>query len=193
MASPTPAGGIAPGDARALESLSEMLVLAAVARAERHKQAPGVSLLVVAEHLDLPRSTGSTRRLGPFIERLRDEGAITQAAAYARDGWTLTPLGRRRLTRARRAGKLPALPESPQHRRWRRERQRASEEIDALRAELFSTLAQAASHLYARSATSEDWRRLARGLQIQCSRLARTIYSLRERPEPDDTPAGPLL
>ena len=169
--------------------LSEMLVLAAIARAERHKQAAGVSWRVVAEHLDLPRSRASAEALRPIVERLVDGRAITQA----RDGWALTPGGRRRLMRARRTGRLPVLPESPRHRRWRRERQSATEAIQRVRARLTSILAEVASHLYSESGSSEQWRHFARRLQIECTALARASECLNEQPEPDDTPLSPPL
>lgn len=168
-------------------ALSGGLVLAAIARAECHLQAEGVQRARIAEHLGFTPGAATTRRLGPQIDELVEMGAVRQFRRHGSKVWGLTPAGRRRLARARRAGQPLELPEAPQHRLWRLAREKAASELDDLRAQLREELGQAHALLDSHAGSAEEWSELALRLRDCCARLATADYCLRQWPEPDDS------
>lgn len=125
--------------------VSEIEVLAAVARAELHatgrRRAPYVS--DISYHLGWRYSGAATLRLRPHLERLVSAGhlATVELSRHERrtQKWTTTAAGRRRLASA---GPVE-LPESPQHRRWRQDRDVAAWALDAVRAEAAAVIEEA--------------------------------------------------
>jgi hypothetical protein len=95
-------------------------MLAAIHRAELHtgRGKRGVPLMFIKEHLNLPRGSSGKTQLRAQLDRLQTSGLIEHSRRHSTDVWTVTPVGRRRLAAARRAGRAE-LPESPQHRAWR--------------------------------------------------------------------------
>jgi hypothetical protein len=171
-------------DPRSLEAVSELLMLAAIDRAERHSQKAGVAWSPIVDHLGFARSAATTRRLRPLVERLTDAGAVTRSTRHGSPIWGLTRSGRRRLAR-RRAEPLE-LPESPQHRQWRQARCKAEREIEALRRQVRANLAEANVLLDRESGGSQRWFALAQRLGEQCVALGSATYCLHEWAEPDD-------
>ncbi len=112
------------GELRRFESVSDGLVLAAVERAERHRELEreGVMMSGIAEHLGVVPSSWTTRRLRPRLDALIAEGSLARSRRHGVVVWELTDDGRGRLERMRRAGEIEELPESPQHRAWRHAR-----------------------------------------------------------------------
>jgi hypothetical protein len=173
-------------DAHAAERLSDVHILAAIGRAERHTEASGVRMITIAEHLGLVGGSATTRILRPRIKVLIEAGTVKQFRLYGAKVWGLTPNGRGRVTRARRAGRLPALPEAPQHSQWRLARIQAAGEIELLHEQLSGALEHAASLIAAPHGGSEAWSELGQRLRVLCARLAVAHYCLHEWPEPDD-------
>jgi hypothetical protein len=175
-----------PGEAPSVEQISDLLILAAIARAECHAEIDGVRMARIAAHLGLPSATRATRGLHPRISALVELGTVRQFRLLGAKVWGLTPGGRRRLARARRAGSLPKLAEAPQHREWRLSRIQATEEIELLYEELGGALAQAAELIATRGGGSEAWIELGDRLRKHCTKLAIAHHALHEWPEPDD-------
>jgi hypothetical protein len=182
---------VVPVELGRFEPVSDVLVLAAVERAERHREREreGVWLPVIVAHLGFVHGSWTTRRLRPQLEALRSAGALSCARRHGLVVWGLTSSGRRRLGRARRAGEAGELPESPQHREWRHARAAAAERIEAFRKELRTVLEDAGGLLEAEGARSDAWFELGERLERVSWRLASATYCLRERPEPDDAKA----
>lgn len=171
---------------------SELLLLAAIARAELHRarEERGAPVWSVLEHLDVPRRSRAARTVRTQLERLAAAGALRRERVRGVDLWSLRPAGRRRLSEARHAGRLPELPESPQHRRWREARAAAAEAIDGFRGRLQGRLASAGRLLEGRPQASSDvWLELGEQLRRDCQLLASAIHCLHEWPEPDDADA----
>jgi hypothetical protein len=150
--------------------------------------AAAVLMRDVVAHLGFVQEVRSTRGLRPQINALIEAGALVAVRQNGLDCLTLSVGGRRRVSRARRAGKLPGLPEAPQHRRWREARTAAGELIDALRGRLRGTLQEAGSLLDGEG-HSDVWLALAWRLEQDASNLGRATYCLREWVEPDDAHA----
>lgn len=182
---------VVPVELRRFEPVSDVLVLAAVERAERHREREreGVWLPVIAAHLGFVHGSWTTRRLRPQLQALGSAGALSPARRHGLVVWTLTSAGRRRLGRARRAGELGELPESPQHREWRQARAAAAEQIDGFREQLRTVLEQAGGLLDAEGTRSDAWFELHECLERVSWRLGSATYCLREWPEPDDAKA----
>jgi hypothetical protein len=140
--------------AHATAEIPDLLMLAAVDRAVRHRaDKSAVPIYGVKEHLGLPaRSPGVRVKLAA----LETAGALQRKHVRGAQAWELSTTGRRRLQLARRAGDLPELPESPQHRAWRQARTSAEAEIDRTRLELRSAL-EAATALLDAPSHSDDW------------------------------------
>jgi hypothetical protein len=170
--------------APATGEIPDLLILAAVERAARHRADGGSAVLIYAvmEHLGLlPRGGG----FGVKLAELERAGLLQRKRLHRAQGWELTDSGRRRLQRARRAGQLSELPESPQHRAWRQERETAEAEIDGIRLELRGTL-EAASALLDAPSHSDDWFEYGDRLRRECRRIGVAIHCLQEWQEPDD-------
>jgi hypothetical protein len=91
------------------EPVSDIQLLAAIDRAERHSQAEGVQQGRITEHLGVARSVSTTRKLRPQVERLVAAGALVRSRRYGSNVWSLTPRGRERGSEssARRKGPGP--------------------------------------------------------------------------------------
>jgi ribosome-binding protein aMBF1 (putative translation factor) len=185
--------------------VSEVLVLAAVDRAERHHggkaDPPGVPIWSVLEHLGTPRRSRRAREVRERLDELVAGGSLECSRRRSVVVWSVTRAGRRRLSRARTAGGLPGLPESPQHLAWREARELAGESIDGFRVEVMQEVEHARELLDAQVAeakmateavggsVSDAWFEVAERLQRACRRLGSASYCLREWQEPDEAQA----
>jgi ribosome-binding protein aMBF1 (putative translation factor) len=185
----------------------DVLVLAAVDRAERHRLAkvdpPGVPVWGVFGHLGVAARSRRARQVRERLDELVATGALERLRRHGTTVWTMTKAGRRRLARARRVGRLPVLPESPQHRAWREARELAGEQIDGFRLDVLEELEHARELLDAHMAvaagrvapellgesTSDAWFEMAERLQHACRRLGSASYCLWEWQEPEDARA----
>jgi hypothetical protein len=176
------------GELGRFEPVSNGLVLAAVERAERHREREGEGVMMsdIAEHLGFVHGSWTTRRLRPQIDALIAEGSLALSRRHGVVVWALTEAGRRQLERMRRAGEVEELPEAPQHRAWRYARAKAGERIDAFRTEAREALDEAAMLLDAEDPHSDAWFGVAERLQAACWRVGSATYCLREWREPDD-------
>lgn len=168
--------------------VSELQILAAVARAQRHSDRVFPSR--VAEHLGFEHSSATTRRLRPQLEALRADGSLATERYKHSAVWMLTARGRGRLGAARRRRALGQLPESPQHRTWRQARQTAAERLEAICGEVISALAEAEDVLGgSENPPGDSARHFEVGKRVEqgFSRLGIAIHCLREWPEPDDS------
>lgn len=174
---------------RTTEGVPDLLVLAAIDRAERHDPAQrrGVPVWSVYEHLAVARRSGQARRIKAQIDALEGAGCVERLRRHGVATWAPTNTGRRRLTRARAAGEVPALPESPQHRRWREARTLAEQEIGGFREQL-ETDAQALAEFLrpAGPELSDVWFAMAERLSSSLWLLGSASYCLYEWAEPDD-------
>jgi hypothetical protein len=155
------------------EPVSDAIVLAAVERAERHREREGEGVMMsdIAEHLGFVHGSWTTRRLRPQIDALIAEGSLARSRRHGVVVWELTDDGRRRLDQIRRTGEVGELPESP---------------LDGFRAEAREALDEAAMLLDAEDAHSDAWFGVAERLQAACWRVGSATYCLREWREPDD-------
>ena len=131
--------------------ISDVLVLAAMERAERHRARghSDIPIWTILEHLDIPRRSAIARRVRSQIGALELAGSLTRSRRHGVQVWALTPIGRRRLQRSLRAGTVAQLPESPQHRAWRNARTAGAQELDRFRASLREALDEGARLLSA--------------------------------------------
>ena len=125
---------------------TDLLVLAAVDRAQRHRQFPehgDPTLSEIAAHLGMAWGPHASRRLHPLVDRLTHElGWLERSRRVSQDRWGVTDAGAERLARASVDGVLEELPESPQHREWREARAQAAARIERLQSELGELLAK---------------------------------------------------
>jgi hypothetical protein len=170
------------------EPVSDALVLAAVERAERHREREGEGVMMsdIAEHLRFVHGSWTSRRLRPQFDALIAEGSLARSRRHGVLVWELTDDGRGRLERMSRAGEVEALPEAPQHRAWRHARAAAGERIDGFRAQAREALEEAAMLLDAEDARSDPWFGIAERLQASCWRVGSATHCLHEWREPDD-------
>jgi hypothetical protein len=170
------------------EPVSDGLVLAAVERAERHREREreGVMMSDIAEHLGFVHGSWTTRRLRPQLDALIAEGSLAQSRRHGVLVWERTDDGRGRLERMRRAGEVEEMPEAPQHRAWRHARAAAGERIDGFRAQARQALEEAVRLLDAEDVPSDAWFGVAERLQAACWRVGSATHCLREWREPDD-------
>jgi len=182
---------VVPVELRRFEPVSDVLVLAAVERAERHRerQEVGVWLPHIAAHLGFVAGSWTTRRLRPQLQALVSAGALSCSRRHGLVVWALTGAGRRRLGRARQAGEVGELPESPQHRQWRHARAAAGERIEGFREQARGFLDEAGWLLDAEHAPSDAWFELGERLARACRRMGSATYCLGEWREPDDARA----
>ncbi len=173
------------GELRRFEPVSDDMVLAAVERAERHRERKdeGVMMSDIAEHLGFVYGSWTTRRLRPQIEAFIAAGLLVRSRRHGVLIWGLTSSGRRRVARVH--GSV-VLPESPQHRVWRHARALAAERIDGLRARVRGVLDDATGVLDADGVCSDAWFALAERLELACGQLGSATYCLSEWAEPDD-------
>jgi hypothetical protein len=180
---------------------SDIQILAAVTRAERHRAggvcgasgapAPaGVPDWTILAHLDLARRSAAARAARARLQALLADGALSRSRRYGRELWRATEAGTERLEHARREWGQPPLPEAPQHREWRLARTAAAREIERFRAALGEDL-QDAQRLLARDPAphSDEWLVLAERLRARARRLGSASHCLHEWPEPDDAHA----
>jgi Transcriptional regulator PadR-like family len=115
--------------------VSELEVLAALARSELQATTRYPGLEGIAHHLGWRFSGQATRHLRPKLDRLTAAGLVAtedpRPHEPRRQEWTITPAGRLRLAAAAPID----LPESPQHRRWRQDRDVAAWALDAARSQ----------------------------------------------------------
>jgi hypothetical protein len=114
------------------EPVSDALVLAAIERAECHREREreGVMMSDIAEHLGFVHGSWTTRRLRPHLDALIAEGLLARSRRHGVVVWELTDDGRGRLEQLRRAGEVGDLAEAPQHRAWRHACATAGERIE---------------------------------------------------------------
>jgi hypothetical protein len=170
------------------EPVSDALVLAAVERAERHREREGEGVMMsdIAEHLGFVHGSWTSRRLRPQLDALIAERLLARSRRHGVQVWELTDDGRGRLDRMRRAGEAGELPESPQHRVWRHARATVGKRIDGFRAQARDALEDAAMLLDAEGAPSDAWFGVAERLQAACWRVGSATHCLHEWREPDD-------
>jgi hypothetical protein len=103
------------GELRRFEPVSDEVVLAAVGRAERHREREGEGVMMsdIAEHLGFVHGSWTTRRLRPQIDAFIAAGLLVRSRRGGVVIWGLTSAGR---GRAERGDGSVGLPESPQHR-----------------------------------------------------------------------------
>lgn len=167
--------------------VSDLLVLAAIQRAQRHKAKRPVLRGEIAENLGFVHSGYTTRRLRPQLESLQAGGSLERLREHGLEVWALTPPGTRRLAAGRRAGKVGALPESPQHRRWRHTREEAAARYDDFRILLYEALEAAEDAVEpADGPSSEVLLELSERLEAAFWLLGSATYCRDEWPEPDD-------
>jgi len=174
------------------ETVPDSLVLAAIDRGERHNPArpPGVPVWRVYDHLSIAKRSELARHVRAQLDALEAAGSIARSRRQGVQTWALTSSGRRRLTQARRAGKVPALPESPQHGAWRDARTVAAQEIDRFLVSVREGLDEALRLLDADpAATSDAWFELGERLHRACRRVGSATHCLHEWAEPDDARA----
>jgi DNA-binding XRE family transcriptional regulator len=189
-----------------VDAVSDVLVLAAIDRAERHsgRDARGVPVWAVLGHLDVASRSKRARVVRGRLDALEAAGALERGRRHGVAVWVLTGRGRRRLSRARRAGRVPVLPESPQHRVWREARGQAGQRIEGFWIAVVDAV-EHADELLAAPVTpppglkgpggvpgppgSDEWLQVGEDLQRACRRLASASYCLWEWPEPDDARA----
>jgi len=172
----------------AARDIPDVVILAALDRAVRHRDAGGpVTLRSVNEHLAFSPRSRAARHVRTRLNALELAGMVERSRARGFVLWRLTSAGQGSLTRAYRRGSIE-LPEAPQHRRWREARSRAEQEIDRFRAELIDTLADAMDRVE-RESRSDLLFEVAERLRAQIERLASATYCLHEWAEPDDATA----
>lgn len=171
------------------EGVPDVLVLAAIDRAERHDPAQrrGVPAWAVCEHLAVARRSGPARRIKAQIDALEGAGCVERLRRHGVVTWALTNKGRGRLTRALMAGEVPELPESPQHRCWREARTLAELEIGRFHAAVEKDVQALTDLLDGGAGTpSEAWLEMAERLPGSLRRLGSATHCLREWAEPSE-------
>jgi hypothetical protein len=176
------------GELRRFEPVPDDVVLAAVERAERHREREGEGVMMsdIAEHLGFVHGSWTTRRLHPQIDAFIAAGLLVRSRRHGVVIWGLTSTRRGRVEQTSGA---VGLPESPQHRVWRHVRALAAERIDGVCEQAASVLAEAMDALDADGVRSDAWFALAERLQSACWQLGSVTYCLSEWAEPDDASA----
>lgn len=167
--------------------VSEMQVLAAVERAQRHENR--VYNGDIAKHLGFKPGSATTRRIRPQLESLRVDRSLVAERRKQLDVWTLTARGKGRLAAARRRGALEPLPESPQHRTWRHAREEAVTRLEEICGSVLEALKEADEILGGSESPPGDSTRhfeIGKWLERQFWRLGVAVHCLHEWPEPDD-------
>jgi hypothetical protein len=180
------------GELRRYEPISDELLLAAVDRAERHREvhSDGVSWADIVAHLGFVRTGWTTLQLRPQRDVLIAGGLLTAGRRQGFDVWSLTDAGRAHLEAARQTGPIGELPESPQHRAWRHVRASAAEVVEPLRASARAGAEEALGLLDARQRVRSDaWLLLAARLGKVYRQLGLATHCVYEWLEPDDAHA----
>jgi ribosome-binding protein aMBF1 (putative translation factor) len=176
-----------------VDAVSDVLVLAAIDRAERHRgrDVPGVPIWTVLGHVDVAARSKRAREVRLRLDALVAAGSLERALRHGVPVWVLTTRGRRRLSRARRAGRVPILPESPQHRAWREAQGLAERRVEGFRLDLRELVEHACELLDAPvpGPPSDAWFEAGERLRRACRRLGSASYCLWEWREPEDARA----
>jgi hypothetical protein len=171
---------------RQTAEVPDVLVLAAIERADRHRarDTHAVPIGAIKDHLGLPLRS---RRVRSHLEALEAAGLLKRSRLYGVNFWGLTSAGRRRLTRARRAGNVPELPESPQHREWREARRAAETHIAEFRDGVSGAAVETFFLLDAGPPIHSDaWFEMAKRLERNLWRLGSATYCLYEWAKPEN-------
>jgi len=166
----------------------DQLVLAALARAERHRTgpSPGVTRWAVCDHLAVTRRSRAARELRVRLPRLVESGLLDASRVHGMDVWHLTEAGRRLAADA--AGVV--LPESPQHRVWREAQDTARVRQAEVRRRVIAAVQEVSAQLERSSAVAcDEWLLAADRLSGSCRLMASVAYCLGEWEEPDDVRA----
>jgi hypothetical protein len=175
---------------RSFEPVSDVLILVALDRAERHERSnpwdeTGVYWARLLTHLGFVHNSWTTRRLRPQVEALIDAGLVRRTRNAGRVRWGLTDAGAMRVAQARLDGE-GALPDSPQRWEWQRGRAEAARQFDCIRERIARALQGALEMLDSGKADSDDWYDLGDRLARECRRLGGATFCLHEWDEPDD-------
>jgi hypothetical protein len=165
------------------------LILAAIDRAERHRQLPGkgVPRWEVLAHLAIGTRTHAARTVTRRLDALTEDGLLERLKRHGILFWLLTGRGRRQMLKANAAGELP---ESPQHRRWRETHDAAPGQLEQGRHALETALSETSALLKADAvASSDQWLLAAVRLYAACRLLAAATHCQYEWQEPDDSHA----
>jgi hypothetical protein len=174
--------------------VSDLLVLAAIERAECHEQLEGVQWRHVPMHLGFAPAAATTRKLRLQVDELIEAGEVRQFRRGGSKVWGLTDAGRARLAVARQDGTRLELPEAPQRWEWRRARAKAEREIEWLQDELRTALEQVRRAPSGGRVVAAVWLQHGERLRKRCEQLAVAHYCLHEWSEPvDSEPDGQAL
>lgn len=170
--------------------VEDVLVLAAVERAERHRRRYGAGVMPgdVFAHMGFLYNPAAVRQFRPTLDALMAAGMLGLASRHKVRLWVLTSAGRRVLERTRQAGESDGLRESPQHRAWRHARTTAAERIGGFHEQVRSYANDALKLLDAGEQPHSDaWFELAERLGCACWQLGSATHCQHEWDEPDDT------
>jgi ribosome-binding protein aMBF1 (putative translation factor) len=189
----------------AVDGVSDVLVLAAIDRAERHsgRDIPGVPLWTVLGHLDVAARSKRAREVRVRLDELVAAGSLERARRHGVPVWVFTVRGRRRLSWARREGRVPVLPESTEHRAWREARGLAEQRIEGFWLDLLEAVEHARELLDAPAPgppvlegpgavpgpASDVWFEAGERVQGACRRLGSASYCLWKWRKPEDARA----
>lgn len=162
--------------------ITDLYVLAAVDRVERHREWSGAPIWGIYDHLGVRKRSSDARRVRAHVAALTETGSLEPLRRNGVQMWRLTSKGRARLRRAKVA---PELPESPQHQTWHQATTLAAQEIERVRENLRATLTEAGQQLDA-DASSDAWFELSERLAHASWVLGSATYCLREWEEPTD-------
>lgn len=183
------AGATSAGGTPRAETVSDWLVLAAVARAYRHRSPKGLDVPFgdIIDHLAIARRTKAARNVRAHLAALCDADLVRRSRRHGITVWGLTWAGQRHLERALRSTDPPILPESPQHRAWRNAHDLAGQEIDRFRGQLRATVGDTLELADTDPPTHSDaWFMLAARLQRDAWLLGSATHCLYEWREPTD-------
>lgn len=171
----------------AARDIPDVVILAALDRAVRHRDAGPVTVRSIHDHLALSPRSRAARHVRTRLPGLAESGAVERSRARGFVLWSLTSAGSASLTRARRSGSIE-LPESPQHRAWREARASAEQEVERFEQEAINAITDAMALVESES-SSDGLFAVAERLRGELWRLASATYCLSEWPEPDDATA----
>lgn len=177
---------------RSLPPISDLQLLAAVARAQRHQGAkarkPGATVATAARHLGWRYSGATTRRLRPQLAALVASGLLATKELPKYEArvqrWTVSEAGRRLLEEEPQV----ELPESPQHRFWGHWRDVARWALNGVRADAVKAHQEVATVLADRAnPTPAEIRRASSRLARALETFAIASHAANEWPEPSDS------
>jgi hypothetical protein len=175
---------------RRYEPVSDVVILVALDRAERHVppnpwRETGVYWPRLVEHLGFVSGSWTTRRLRPQVDGLIDAGLIVKTSNAGRVRWGLTETGAMRVAQARIDGD-GTLPASPQRRHWQRARREAEVQIEDVRERLGSELRDALKLFEDGGGDSASWYGVGQRLAHDCAQFAAATFCLQEWDELDE-------